>query len=198
MSKTIITNDDQWELSTALYAIDSEAELVTDYSGRGMYGGECIGIIAKDTDAILLSLSRRLPDHLADKIENAEVAHDSMGLREIVYWPSLAVEDEPVQASNNYMLVHTGIEVTFDLDETILVDAEVVEHETGSDEITEEMLQKHGTPLRDMINPETFSDLVKLVQTFLPEADIQDDLEGQIVIYTNRTLNEDDEIEVIG
>ena len=198
MSKTIITNDDQWELSTALYAIDSEAELVTDYSGRGMYGGECIGIIAKDTDAILLSLSRRLPDHLADKIENAEVAHDSMGLREIVYWPSLAVEDEPVQASNNYMLVHTGIEVAFDLDETILVDAEVVEHETGSDEITEEMLQKHGTPLRDMINPETFSDLVKLVQTFLPEADIQDDLEGQIVIYTNRTLNEDDEIEVIG
>jgi len=197
MSKTIITSDDQWELSTAMYAIDSDAELVTDYSGRGMYGGECIGIIASDTDRILLSLSRRLPDHLAQKIEDAEVAHDSMGLREIVYWPSLVVEDDPVQ-SNNYMLVHTGIEVTFDLDETILVDAEVVENETGSDEITEEMLQKHGVPLRNMINPQTFADLVKLVQTFLPEADIQDDLDGQIIIYTNRTLNEDDEIEVIG
>src|SRR5210317_567322 len=182
MSKTIITSDDQWELSTAMYAIDSDAELVTDYSGRGMYGGECIGIIASDTDRILLSLSRRLPDHLAQKIEDAEVAHDSMGLREIVYWPSLVVEDDPVQ-SNNYMLVHTGIEVTFDLDETILVDAEVVENETGSDEITEEMLQKHGVALRNMINPQTFADLVKLVQTFLPEADIQDDLDGQIIIY---------------
>ena len=94
MSTTTITSDDQWELSTALYAIDSEAELVTDYSGRGMYGAECIGIIAKDTDRILLALSRRLPDDLADKLENARADHDSMGLSEIVYFPSLTVEED--------------------------------------------------------------------------------------------------------
>lgn len=199
MSKTIITDDDQWELSTALYAIDEEAELVTNYSGRGMFGGDCIGIIAKDTDRILLSLPRRLPDHLADKIENAEVAHDSMGLSEIVYWPSLAVDDEDIKLEGkNYLLLHDGTDTVIDSDDTFIVDAEVVLNETGSLEITEEMLQKHGTHFPRLIDPQTFADLVKVVQIFLPEADIQDDLEGQIVIYTNRTINEDDEIEVIG
>ena len=39
--------------------------------------------------------------------------------------------------------------------------------------------------MREAIEPRTFSELVKRIKEVLPEASFDEDLEGQIVIYTN-------------
>lgn len=97
MGKTIITQDELDELHYAVYDIDSGADIYHDYSGRGMYGSKCIGIVTHDTNGLMLRLSRHLTSALADKIEAAQVCYDNMGLQDIVYWPSLMAEEPPAE-----------------------------------------------------------------------------------------------------
>ena len=95
---TTLTNDQLWDLSVAIRNVDSEAELYKDYSGRGMYGDECIGIVCHDTDQMMYRLGWELSGtELGDILGNATTDHDSMGLREIVYFPRLQA---PTQEDN--------------------------------------------------------------------------------------------------
>lgn len=70
-----------------------------DYSGRGMYGDNCIGLVGSDGDAI------KFCAYLAKALDAAEVLDfdsaiedlanarsDSMGLSGITYWPHMAVD----------------------------------------------------------------------------------------------------------
>lgn len=53
---------------------------VRSYSGRGMYGKECVGITTDDPDEIVASCREHglsIP------------ARDSMGLKTICYWPNI-------------------------------------------------------------------------------------------------------------
>ena len=51
-----------------------------DYSGRGLFGARCLGIVCEDPEEIILNaLGRGLP---RGKV-------DSMGKRKIVYWPEI-------------------------------------------------------------------------------------------------------------
>ena len=76
-------------------------EIVADYSGRGMYGEECLGMIYTTSDATALV---RLGWALRDAAEEAEgdkaavleemltdVRTDSMGREGIVYFPKVSV-----------------------------------------------------------------------------------------------------------
>ena len=76
---------------------DNGYDLREDYSGRGMFGRSCIGIVG---DFNPLHLVLCLADVLRDEeFDNAEdilgrPCQDSMGLSTIVYFPSLNKEEE--------------------------------------------------------------------------------------------------------
>ncbi|SVC87678.1 uncharacterized protein METZ01_LOCUS340532 [marine metagenome] len=84
MTKTL-TEDQMDDLYNAAHTVDGE--IVTDYSGRGMFGAECVGIILND-DCALFTFARLLDDDLAELLGNPR--WDNMGLREIAYWPNVA------------------------------------------------------------------------------------------------------------
>lgn len=87
---------------------------VQSYSGRYMYGKECVGIVAENmaavipklmgTAAITWSHEGMSVVELGDRVDSlaelmAEVRLDSMGLDTVLYWPSvewLDVDEEPV------------------------------------------------------------------------------------------------------
>ena len=62
----------------AVVAIEVSGKLITDYSGRFMFGAECLGIICDNpTECIEKACSRGL----------IGARKDNMGLKWIVYWP---------------------------------------------------------------------------------------------------------------
>ncbi len=65
-----------------------DGEIVTGYSGRGMFGDECVGVVLQD-EGDLFTFARQLDDELAELLGNPR--WDSMGLREIAYWPRWSV-----------------------------------------------------------------------------------------------------------
>lgn len=65
-----------------------------DYSGRGMYGRTCVGIVL-GYDAIP-DLSEAIADAYADEILDREGrSEDSLGLNAIIYWTGVTCEDAP-------------------------------------------------------------------------------------------------------
>ena len=62
----------------------------TEYSGRGMYGKRCVGIVLDDVTQ-MLTIGAGLQEALGE-IPNART--DSMGRGMILYFPDLQVEDE--------------------------------------------------------------------------------------------------------
>ncbi|MBX3473079.1 MAG: hypothetical protein KF754_01705 [Planctomycetes bacterium] len=54
------------------------------YSGRGMYGAQCLGITTEYPNSVI-------EDAGAAGIKGAR--QDSMGLKTIVYWPKIGVPD---------------------------------------------------------------------------------------------------------
>ena len=70
--------------------------LMLDYSGRGMYGGRCIGIVCDNPASVAVDLGLTIglrdggvPEDVVEAFRRPRV--DSMGRRQIIYWPSLAV-----------------------------------------------------------------------------------------------------------
>lgn len=64
-------------------------DIRTDYSGRGMFGETCFGIVGGDQEyaGFLLELAeddKKLAKRLADSVST-----DSMGMETIYYWRSL-------------------------------------------------------------------------------------------------------------
>ena len=77
------------------------AYLTTDYSGRGMYGERCVGIVCDDVASTLFTLGMEIGDRISNEtgttwLELAETfkqsRQDSMGLSSIVYFPGLTVD----------------------------------------------------------------------------------------------------------
>lgn len=65
-----------------------EGEVRTDYSGRGMYGKECFGIVVRYRDDL-----GEILDAAGDFTEDMDnPVWDNMGLSHIAYWPWLSVE----------------------------------------------------------------------------------------------------------
>lgn len=103
MSDYFLTADD---LATIAQYLDEDAEEVfrTDYSGRGMYGRECIGYTGDYPTLAALEIGSRLAWHAAGDAEDlfeirealsllGEPAVDGMGTRTVTYWPNLAYAD---------------------------------------------------------------------------------------------------------
>ena len=77
-------------------ASDGEGELYRGYSGRGMYGRTCVGIVVEDVGQ-LVAFGRELEratDRHDVEVDLGRMAFDSMGLRVIAYWPNIDTADE--------------------------------------------------------------------------------------------------------
>lgn len=89
------------------YALEEAAdaanvELRTDYSGRAMYGEQCLGIVGDSSTEFVIRLIGELnadPDFKDDAADavlamSRRERRDSMGLSSIFYYPGYGVEGE--------------------------------------------------------------------------------------------------------
>lgn len=82
-----------------------DVEVRMEYSGRGMYGKSCLGVVTEDAFSLAASLGGLLrgeDDALiyAEEVELVEYllthapSFDSLGLSSIYYWPGLQVIED--------------------------------------------------------------------------------------------------------
>lgn len=58
------------------------------YSGRGMYGANCVGVVTDNNFGLGYSIGLAMAEREIYGMPNA--CYDSMGVDTIVYWPDLA------------------------------------------------------------------------------------------------------------
>lgn len=81
-----------------IFCEDNEINFRDNYSGRGMYGRSCIGIVgsAKDLMILCVALFQREGD-VSDAVAEVgldpwlDIHWDSMGMDMIYYWPDISV-----------------------------------------------------------------------------------------------------------
>jgi hypothetical protein len=80
------------------FANENSFKIRLDYSGRGMFGKNCVGFVGQSLDDIKSELIEYIRDNfeghskLISKIKNGKTTQfDSMGLDDIAYFPSLEV-----------------------------------------------------------------------------------------------------------
>ncbi len=77
------------------------------YSGRGMYGKECVGIVIPYPSEWIEIINERSEDLFSDDVwyELESYSMDNMGLDYIVYWPNISVnnveENKPFNESED-------------------------------------------------------------------------------------------------
>lgn len=81
---------------------DDDVSFRNSYSGRGMYGRECVGIVGSFESCMavigeVIKENKEEPgfDEMVDQL--LDFSQDSMGMDVILYWPELAAleEEEP-------------------------------------------------------------------------------------------------------
>lgn len=77
---------------------------VRSYSGRGMFGKQCIGVNLDSNDSAAFALIADCVACLDTELERESAARifartkeDSLGLGSIIYWPSMAWDNETMQ-----------------------------------------------------------------------------------------------------
>ena len=79
-------------------AYDCELKFRRDYSGRGMYGSKCVGVVAdRGTDIKFLILLgyRASKEGIEEEVwDDIDICQDSMGLGTIMYFRGVEAEAE--------------------------------------------------------------------------------------------------------
>lgn len=88
-----LTASERNAVRDALKSCDEFIESIrVDYSGRGMYGRECFGIVTDDPFQVVGALSKNLAmDGFEDLAIDfyCHVCTDSMGMSKIIYFPEI-------------------------------------------------------------------------------------------------------------
>lgn len=91
---TTLTTEQAETILGILQRTDPEAEMRTDYSGRGMYGSECLGYVVSNPAIVGSAVALGLTDTELDPMAlMASSRQDDMGLGTIVYFPGTTVQD---------------------------------------------------------------------------------------------------------
>lgn len=109
MTQTQITQEALEMLAESLEEATGGTATITRYSGRAMYGTQCLAI---DTDYAVSTVMGVIYDLMADATEaSAELARllavredvrtDSMGLGAVVYWPGISLPDSFVEQDDD-------------------------------------------------------------------------------------------------
>jgi hypothetical protein len=97
MSKIQLTRDQFDSIKDQVEDFDYNARVRAHYSGRGMYGRTCIGVVHDDANtpaAFLYILAEELGRDFLDLLAEVGSAQDSMGLSTITYFSGLSVEGD--------------------------------------------------------------------------------------------------------
>lgn len=70
---------------------------IQSYSGRGMYGRVCLGVVLSSIDEVF-----RLGQELYE-LEFPKLRSDNMGMDMIVYWPDLELTEKDIQEIHEIM-----------------------------------------------------------------------------------------------
>ena len=86
---------------------EEDFQVRVDYSGRGMFGEKCLGIVGSDTTTVIYKIMEAIMNEYCDEKETQlELFHelaemlsdgskqDSMGLQHIIYFPSVEIDEE--------------------------------------------------------------------------------------------------------
>ncbi len=82
--------------------LDMDENLRREYSGRGMYGGKCFGIVCRQVGQVvqfMIHLSKLVeeegmdPDMVLEMTER--MSSDSMGMSSITYFPGFTIGNDP-------------------------------------------------------------------------------------------------------
>lgn len=86
---------------------EDDFQVRVDYSGRGMFGEECLGIVGSNASKIIYKIMNAIIDNYSDsegeqlelfkeltKILSYGYEQDSMGLNIIVYFPDVEIDEE--------------------------------------------------------------------------------------------------------
>jgi hypothetical protein len=89
------------------FANEYDCKLRTNYSGRGMYGKSCIGFVTDLSPFSLglelaLFLNREDRTEMVDTFSQTRVNEDSMGLSNIIYFPSIQAEEQDEDDEDEY------------------------------------------------------------------------------------------------
>lgn len=93
MTGTILTPDQLQIIMSTAERFDGD---VRSYSGRGMYGKTCLGIVADSAQFVMsfiLDVQQDDPD-LAAILSSQPMRTDDMGLSIILYWPGISFDAE--------------------------------------------------------------------------------------------------------
>jgi len=86
----VLTEDQYYELEQQCYALDGDSAVYPYYSGKAMYGEECVGIRSYDIDQLLYRLGWRLSGtDLGAILADQYISQDEMGLGQIAYFKNL-------------------------------------------------------------------------------------------------------------
>jgi hypothetical protein len=97
MNKIQLTAEQYDNIRDRIEDFDYDARLRPHYSGRGMYGRTCIGIVHNDANtpaAFLYILADELGEDFLDLLQDLGSAQDGMGLSTITYFSGLSVADD--------------------------------------------------------------------------------------------------------
>lgn len=92
-----LTAEQLTELQQALYNVDLELSehFRPDYSGRAMYGKECVGFTGNSGDLVKFVAGLTDKFGLDEVMDNwASPRSDNMGYDTIWYWPDIQLDDE--------------------------------------------------------------------------------------------------------
>lgn len=96
-SRSVVRNESEKMNKIDLYTLEEVCENVdldpdhairSTYSGRGMYGGACLGLVHDNVDELLMFVIELAVQGII--LDGAR--QDSMGLSTITYWPQFQVE----------------------------------------------------------------------------------------------------------
>lgn len=100
MDTIMISNEDRRRIEDKADGVDlwfgddSSAEWYTDYSGRGMFGGNCVGVVLSGTGdfaALVICVTEAMGADWAWDLFS-KVRSDSMGYSTIYYFPGVTAE----------------------------------------------------------------------------------------------------------
>jgi len=99
----IISNEDRENIMSLADSLNIQFE-IRRYSGRGMYGKECFGVVTNKPGIVATTIFMALTDKFDEEVghqekvdllfELSKISQDSMGLHTIVYFPDISLEDE--------------------------------------------------------------------------------------------------------
>lgn len=98
MKQTLLTDKQFDHIETCFYNADGED--IMSYSGRGMYGDQCLGLTFESlSDAFNFCLLAGGYEGLTEALSSP--SHDSMGRGVVIYFPKIQVPSEVIAREEN-------------------------------------------------------------------------------------------------